>query len=92
MGNDSLDGLLLPEEQIALELLSDGILADINARLFRVMRRLGLKRDLALFNVEVVGLQISVQLDDETREYLLERRKSLGSSGFDNSNSPDYFA
>jgi hypothetical protein len=88
---NSWDKLLLPEEQVALELLSDGILADINARLSRVIRRLGLKRELELFMVEVVGLQLAVQIDDETREYLLERRGKEGSSKVD-SDSPNYYA
>ena len=39
MNEEPLGALILPEEQMALETLADGILADINARLNRLIRR-----------------------------------------------------
>ena len=74
MSKERLGSLLLPEERAALEMLSDGLVADINARLKRIKRFLGLKRALKLFEVTVVGLQLTVEVDDETREYLLDRK------------------
>jgi len=93
MGNAKLGSLLLPEEQAAIEMLSDGLIADINARLKRIKRLLGLKNALKLFEVTVVGLQLTVEVDDETREYLLDRKgedDEKDSSG--NEKFPNYYS
>jgi len=91
MSKERLGALLLPEEHAALEMLSDGLIADINARLTRIKRILGLKRALELFEVVVVGLQLTITIDDETREYLLERRGESEDSPADE-DSPNYYA
>ena len=74
MSKERLGSLLMPEERMALEMLSDALIAGINARLRRIKRLLGLERALELFEVTVVGLQLTVEVDDETREYLLDRK------------------
>ena len=93
MSKDTLGTLLTPDEQVALEVLSDGLIADINARLKRMKRVLGLKRALKLFEITVVGLQLTVEIDDETREYLLNRKEDddeNDSSG--DEDVPNYYA
>jgi len=93
MSKDTLGTLLTPDEQVALEVLSDGLIADINARLKRMKRVLGLKRALKLFEITVVGLQLTVEIDDETREYLLNRKEDddeKDSSG--DEDVPNYYA
>jgi hypothetical protein len=92
MSKENLGTLLLPEERVALEMLSDGLIADINARLSRIKRVLGLKRTLELFNVTVVGLQLTVEIDEETREYLLERRGESEESSAEDDDVPNYYA
>lgn len=92
MSKETLGTLLLPEEQMALELLSDGLIADINARLKRIKRVLGLRRALELFEVTVVGLQLTVEIDDETREYLLDRKGEDDEKSSGDEDVPNYYS
>jgi hypothetical protein len=92
MSKDTLGTLLLPEEAAALEVLSDGLIADINARLRRIKRVLGVKRALELFEVTVIGIQLTVEIDDETREYLLDRRGRDDDDSSGDEDIPNYYA
>lgn len=91
MNKDTLGALLMPDEQVALAELTDGLIADVNARLKRVSRILGLKKTLDLFDITVVGLHIAVEVDDETRAYLLDRRGEVDESSGDE-DTPNYYS
>ena len=92
MSKENLGSLLLPEEQAALEELSDGLIADINARLRRIKRVLGLKRALDLFEVTVIGIQMTVEVDDKTREYLVDRREEDDEKSSGDEDTPNYYS
>lgn len=80
MESEFSDKILSLEQKVAIETLSDSILVDINARLKRIIRRLGIKRDLEKFTVEIVGIQLKIDVDEEfVRERLAEHGiKDLG--------------
>jgi len=92
MSKEGLSTLLSLEEQMALEELSDGLIADINARLNRIKRILGLKRALKLFEITVDKLYLTVEINDETREYLLDRKGEDDEKSSGDEDVPNYYA
>jgi hypothetical protein len=47
---------------------------------------------LELFEVTVIGIQLTVEIDDETREYLLDRRGRDDDDSSGDEDIPNYYA
>ena len=89
MENDLADLFSFVEDG-ALEELSNAITIDANTRLPRLMRRLRLKKILNLYDIRVVGISFRIEVDDDTRQELIERKESIENEE-NKEDSPNYY-
>jgi hypothetical protein len=71
--NSRLGELLTPEEDLALQELSEALVTDINSRISRMIKRLRLKKVLKMFDIVVAGLSIKIEVSDEYLSLMEER-------------------
>jgi hypothetical protein len=76
MSDLNLAELLTPEEDLALQELSEALVVDINSRVLRMIKKLRLKKVLKVFEISINGLSIKISIEDEYMSEMEERKKN----------------
>lgn len=85
--DNGLPEILTPEEALAIQVLSEALVNDVNNRVSRLIKRLGLKRDLKIFSISITGFAMDLEVQDEYKEMVKNRVQNMKIKTDD---SPDY--
>jgi len=65
--------ILTPNESLALQELTEALVMDCNNRVLRLIKRLGLKKNLKIFNIAVAGMTLELEVNDEFVDEIKQR-------------------